>query len=231
MLIRTRDTSHELVAAGVALALAATAWAVSVSGSSVGGHVHTGALFLAAWILMTVAMMFPTTLPMLTTYARLVRSNSKVLLFICGYLAAWTGCGLVALVADSLLHRVTDATGHTSLIGAGVLTLAAMYQFTPLKRHCLSKCRSALNFLMNAWRDGAVGAGLMGMHHGVFCVGCCWALMLVMLALGMSQLPWMLALTLLMFAEKVVRGGELIGRMIAPALFAGAVLMVGGSLA
>lgn len=227
MLIRTRDPSHQLVVVCLVLGLAALAWAASLGGPRVAHHAQ-GELFLTAWLVMTAAMMLPTTLSMIMTYSRLVPSTTRVLLFIGGYVVAWSGFGLVAFGADILLHRLIDTTTYAGVIGGGALVLAAMYQFTPLKRHCLSQCRSALSFLMNAWRDGAVGAWLMGLHHGVFCVGCCWTLMLVMLAMGTSQLAWMLALTLVMFVEKVVRGGELIGRFVAPALLAGAVFMVGG---
>lgn len=244
MLLRTRDTTHQVIVVLVVLALAAVAWTASLSSSVDGGHVHSGApaglsTFLVAWLVMTAAMMLPTTLPMLTTYSQLVRrqrrATSKLLLFVSGYAAAWSGFGVVAFVANLLLQQLADASvflaAHTSLIGCGVLALAAVYQFTPLKRHCLRQCRSALSFLMNAWRDGAVGAWLMGAHHGLFCGGCCWALMLVMFALGTSQLGWMLVLTLVMFIEKVVRGGEMIGRITASGLLAGAVFLVGGSVA
>lgn len=240
MLIRTRDTTQQVVVVVVVLALAAVAWTASLRSSVESGHVHSGALsglstFLAAWLVMTAAMMLPTTLPMLTTYSRLVQRQphaaNKILLFITGYAVAWSGFGVIAFGADQLLHSLVDTNAHTSLMGAGALALAAVYQFTPLKRHCLRQCRSALSFLMNAWREGAVGAWLMGAHHGLFCVGCCWALMLVMFALGTSQLAWMLVLTLVMFIEKVVRGGEMIGRFMASVLLGGAVFLVGGSVA
>ena len=143
-------------------------------------------------------------------------------LFVLGYLTAWVGFGVLAYAADLFVHRAVDASpflaSHTGLIGGGVLVLAGLYQLTPLKRRCLRQCRSAVSFLMAYWRDGWLGAWQMGAHHGIFCVGCCWALMLVMFGLGMVQLAWMLGLAALMFVEKVVRGGERIGQLTTPIL-------------
>jgi predicted metal-binding membrane protein len=176
-------------------------------------------LFLVAWILMTAAMMLPTALPMVLTFARLVQARPdgtrRVTFFVLGYLAAWVGFGAVAYNLDLQIHAAVHLSAflasHTELISGGVLLVAGVYQFAPLKARCLRQCRSALGFLMDSWRDGLSGAWRMGLRHGLFCVGCCWALMLVMFALGMSQLSWMLGLTLLMFVEKVARRGEMIG--------------------
>ncbi len=111
-----------------------------------------------------------------------------------------------------------------------MLITAGVYQLTPLKRVCLRQCRSAFSFLMMYWRDGLSGAWQMGVHHGIFCVGCCWALMLVMFGLGMLQMGWMLSLALLMFVEKVVRGGERIGVLISPVFVAIGLLVCAGVL-
>jgi predicted metal-binding membrane protein len=168
----------------------------------------------------------PTALPMVGTYAHLVRTRPRatrrVLFFVLGYLMARAGFGLIAYAADLLVHRAVRESAflarHTSLLGGGVLVPAGLYQLTPLKRRCLRQCRSALSFLMAHWREGRRGAWQMGAHHGIFCVGCCWALMLVMFGLGMLQLAWMLGLALLMFVEKTVRGGEGIGQLTTPLL-------------
>jgi predicted metal-binding membrane protein len=174
---------------------------------------------------------------MVGTYAHLVgtrqHATHRVLLFVVGYLIAWTGFGLVAYAADLQVHHAVHESAflgsHARLLGGGVLILAGVYQFTPLKQRCLRQCRSAMTFLMNSWREGRRGAWLMGVHHGVFCIGCCWVLMLVMFGLGMAQLAWMLGLTMFMFIEKVVRKGELLGRLAAPVFLAwGALTIING---
>ncbi len=240
MLVRAHDTLQQTLVLGLLLSLVALAWATTVMlpgtplASSL-SHSHGGgleqsaqapamggvALFLMGWTVMTAAMMLPTTLPMVATFARLAQTRpgatSRVLLFVLGYLCAWAGFGVLAYAADLLVHHAVDASpflaSHTSLISGGTLVLAGLYQLTPLKRHCLRQCRSALSFLMAFWREGPLGAWQMGVHHGIFCVGCCWALMLVMFGLGMLQLAWMLGLAVLMFVEKVTRGGERIGQL------------------
>jgi predicted metal-binding membrane protein len=177
------------------------------------------ALFLASWLLMTAAMMLPTTLSMVDTFGRLTFSRpgaqTRIASFVLGYMCAWCGLGLVAyLVFLSLQTGIDQSTwlmAHAGVLTGGTLVLAGLYQFTPFKRRCLRACRSPLGFLMSNWRDGLVGALQMGGRHGVFCIGCCWALMLLMFAVGMAQLGWMLGLALLMFTEKVVRRGDLIG--------------------
>ena len=240
MLVRARGTHQQTLVLGIVLALAALAWAVTfllpgtplasslshAHGAALEQSAHTPSigvlgLFLVGWTVMTAAMMLPTALPMVSTFARLARSRpgaiGRVLLFVLGYLTAWTGFGIAAYTADLVVHHAVDASpflaSHTSLIGGGVLVLAGLYQFTPLKRRCLRQCRSALSFLMAYWREGPQGAWQMGAHHGIFCVGCCWALMLLMFGLGMLQLAWMLGLAWLMFVEKAVRGGERIAQL------------------
>jgi predicted metal-binding membrane protein len=181
-------------------------------------------LFLVAWVVMTAAMMLPTALPMVLTFGRLVQARPdgtrRVTFFVLGYLAAWAGFGAVAYNFDLQIHAAVHLSpflaSHTELISGGVLLLAGVYQFTPLKARCLRLCRSTLGYLMDSWRDGWTGAWRMGLRHGIFCVGCCWALMLVMFALGMAQLGWMLGLTFLMFVEKVAWRGELVGRAAGP---------------
>ena len=256
MLVRARGTLQQTLVLGIILALAVLAWAATLVVpetplASALSHAHGGgldrsaqapalggvALFLVGWTVMTAAMMLPTALPMVATFARVAqtrpRAGRRVLLFVLGYLTAWAGFGVLAYVADLFVHRAVDASpflaSHTSLIGGGTLVLAGLYQLTPLKRRCLRQCRSALSFLMAYWREGPLGAWQMGAHHGMFCVGCCWALMLVMFGLGMLQLAWMLGLALLMFAEKVARGGERIGQLTAPVFVFLGLLAAGGA--
>jgi predicted metal-binding membrane protein len=245
MVVRARGTLQQALVLGIVLALAVLASAATLGlpatplASSL-SHAHGGGieqsaqgpalgvlgLFLVGWTVMTAAMMLPTVLPMVSTFARLAQARpsatGRVLLFVLGYLTAWGGFGILAYAADLFVHHAVDSSpflaSHTSLIGGSALVLAGLYQLTPLKRRCLRQCRSALSFLMAYWREGWRGAWHMGAHHGIFCVGCCWALMLVMFGLGMLQLAWMLGLALLMFVEKTVRGGERIGQLTTPVL-------------
>ena len=233
-----RGARQQACIVGLMLALAALAWLTTLAlpgtpfgvamshgyGSALdegseGSALLSFGLFLVAWVVMTTAMMLPTALPMVLTFARLVQTRPggarRVAFFVMGYLVAWAGFGVVAYNVDlqirAAVHHSQFLAGHTELLSGGVLLLAGVYQFSPLKARCLRQCRSSLGFLMNAWREGWGGAWLMGAHHGIFCIGCCWALMLVMFALGVAQLGWMLGLALLMFVEKVARRGELVG--------------------
>lgn len=180
--------------------------------------VQAMALFLTAWTVMTAAMMLPTALPAIATFSRLAGARpgalTRVGLFVLGYLGAWAAFGLAAYLADRPLHLAADLgwipANGSLLIGGSALLLAGVYQLTPLKQMCLSKCRSPLSFLMNHWRDGRRGALALGLRHGAWCVGCCWALMFLMFALGAASLLWMLALTGVMFAEKVVKTGRFV---------------------
>lgn len=212
--------------AALAFASIGSSWASDVDHHSLLGKSERPVLlsltvFVPGWLVMTAAMMLPSSLPMFTGYARLSQ-GSRLLgtlpltwVFTSGYLVAWTLFGLVAFTADVWLHNAVGALGtlgqQTPRIGATVLLAAGVYQFTPLKTACLSQCRSPLSFLLNNWRKGPRGAFHLGFRHGVFCVGCCWALMLIMLAVGMANLFWMLALALVMFVEKVTRWAGPIG--------------------
>jgi len=241
MIVRAHGRFQQVLVYGMVLSLAALAWGATLilNGSTLAtslNHTAVLTLFLVGWTVMTAAMMLPTALPMVTTYAQLARArpqpNAKVLLFVLGYLVAWIGFGILAYAADLFVHRAVDASpilaSNTNWIGGSVLVLAGLYQVSPLKRRCLQQCRSTLSFLMAHWRDGRQGAWQMGAHHGMFCIGCCWALMLVMFGLGMLQLAWMFGLAALMFVEKTVRGGERIGRLTAPVLVLAGVLVAAG---
>jgi predicted metal-binding membrane protein len=144
-----------------------------------------------------------------------------------GYLAAWFAFGAVAAVLQLGLEQadlVTPVMGElrSEAVGGATLVGAGLFQLTPLKTACLTRCRSPLMFLMTRWRSGRGGAFLMGLDHGLYCLGCCWALMLVMFVAGVMNLLWMAALTVLMALEKIVRRCELLARG------AGAALVVAG---
>jgi predicted metal-binding membrane protein len=169
-------------------------------------------LFVAAWTLMIVAMMLPTSLPLVALFHSLVRSRAQrgrlVAMLIVGYLSAWTLFGLVVHLGDRVIHESVERSawleGNAWGIGAATVLFAGLYQFSPLKYRCLEKCRSPLSFIMGHWRGGRGEreAFRLGVHHGLFCLGCCWSLMLLMFAVGVGNLGWMLALSVVMAVEK-----------------------------
>ena len=156
------------------------------------------------------AMMFPSVAPTVALYSRMARSRAPLapLLFVAGYLVTWAAAGLVAYAGSAGGHAVAggalawDRAGRWA--AGATLVLAAAYELTPLKDVCLGKCRSPLGFLLGAWRPGAAGALRMGAAHGAWCVGCCWALMASLFALGIMSVPWMAFVAGLIAAEKVV---------------------------
>ena len=172
------------------------------------------ALFVM-WSVMMIAMMLPSALPMALTFAavsRKRRADSRayvpLAIFVAGYLVVWSACSALLAAAQWQLHRLallSSSMTSTSAIFAGVLLVAAgVFQFTPLKRACLARCRSPFEFIMTRWREGRAGALRMGLEHGAFCAGCCWALMLLLFALGVMNLLWVAALTALVCIEKML---------------------------
>jgi predicted metal-binding membrane protein len=182
-----------------------------------------GLTFIGGWLVMTIAMMLPTTLPFVQIFRRLTAHRSDrlplVLMLVSGYLLAWTACGAAVFAATSAIHSRADASAwlsaHPQLPAAALLILAGAFQFSPLKYRCLDKCRSPLSFISSRWRGGAEAwqSLRLGVEHGAFCVGCCWALMLLMFVSGTASLIWMLVLGGVMAIEKNVSWGR---RMSAP---------------
>jgi predicted metal-binding membrane protein len=183
-------------------------------------------VFLACWQVMTVAMMLPSSLPMINmmTYAaRKQRQTVKVLsAFLGGYAAVWTAFAVVAFTGDTLIHGAVDRSpwlaAHSYLIGTATFAIAGVVQFTPLTERCLQACRSPLGMFSRHYRAGAAGAWRLGLRHGLFCLGCCWALMLVMFGVGIGSLVWMAALAGVMTIEKAVPGGRRIVPLVGVAL-------------
>jgi predicted metal-binding membrane protein len=173
-------------------------------------------LFLAAWQVMIAAMMLPSSLPLIRLFNRTAASqphaNAVRTSFVGGYVLIWTVFGALAFGGDIALHYLVDhwawLENRTWLIGGSVLILAGGFQFTDLKERCLSECRHPGAFLLNRYRRGAGEAFRIGREHGLFCLGCCWALMLVAFAVGVANLAWMAALTLLMVFEKTGPRGD-----------------------
>ena len=185
-------------------------------------------LHSGAWLLMIVAMMLPTTLPLLNIFVRITlgRGNAGLLLalLMLGYTVAWGGFGLAAHAADSGVHLATGRLGwpttHGWIVGAVILALAGAFQFSALKYRCLERCRTPFGFVNSRWsgRRPTLEAFRIGFDHGLFCIGCCWALMLVMFAVGMGSLGWMLALTAVMAAEKNLPSGRRVAAPVGIAL-------------
>jgi predicted metal-binding membrane protein len=166
--------------------------------------------FLGVWVVMMAAMMFPSVAPTVALYSRMTRQRSplSVPLFVVGYLVTWTGAGLVAFGLASVLDRfwgdvfAWERAGRW--VAGAVLVVAAVYELTPIKDVCLGKCRSPLGFLLGAWRNGRWGAVRMGAKHGAWCVGCCWALMASLFALGVMSVAWMAFVAGLIAVEKTM---------------------------
>lgn len=169
-------------------------------------------LFLGMWLSMMVAMMFPTVAPMVLTHRMVVRQRGEGWLlsaaFLGGYLVVWTAVGVVPLMALIAFAHVA-AGAWTAWIGGGALVLAGLYQFTPWKGTCLRACRSPLAFIVqHDFGKGWPNAILAGISHGAYCLGCCWALMSVLVVVGLMNLTWMAAIAVVFLAEKNWRYGE-----------------------
>jgi predicted metal-binding membrane protein len=207
------------------------AWAAAIVAEATGaaGSVHHDSLleggpglglalllFLPAWQVMIAAMMVPSSLPLVRMYAAATagvpdRSRSMAA-FLGGYALVWSAFGAVAFMGDALIHWSVRSSSWLDanqwLIAPGVLLLAGAFQFTPLKDACLKACRHPASFLQRHYGRGPRAGLALGVRHAVFCVGCCWALMLVMFAAGAANLLWMAALTALMVHEKTSASGD-----------------------
>jgi len=250
----TMETMHareQMMISAALVGITLIAWAyflVPAPGGEMGnamtmsGGSGTGLSMLTAnvmmWSVMMVAMMLPSASPMILMYTRMrqqraVRRGVSVptWVFIAGYLAVWVGFGVIAALMQWLLHQsalLSSAMGKVGpWLGGGLLVTAGVFQFSGLKDACMTRCRSPLSFLMTEWRDGVGGALMMGVRHGAFCTGCCWALMLLMFVGGVMNLLWMAALTVYFLAEKLLPYPAVVGRITGAVLaIAGGVVMV-----
>jgi predicted metal-binding membrane protein len=209
-----------LIAALLGLAIAG--WAYTdrrMAGMDVGPGTDPGVLgfYVVTWVVMMAAMMFPSIAPMVLTYARIQRTNRErgmpvivgaTVVFVAGYLVSWTvaGLGFYGVLAAARTSRL-GALGWEQggrYVAGGVIVAAGLYQFTPLKQACLRKCRDPFMFLLTSWRSGRLGALRMGVQHGIWCVGCCWALMAALFALGIMSIGWMAFIAALIAIEKLL---------------------------
>src|SRR5215210_7969092 len=198
-------------------------------------------LTFVMWAVMMVAMMTPSAAPMILMFAGVNRRRQKqqvpyvpTSVFLLGYLAVWAAFSVLATAAQWGLHAVSLLSpmmvSTSPVLGGILLLIAGIYQWTPLKHACLSKCRSPLGFIMNEWREGRWGAFLMGLKHGSYCTGCCWSLMALLLVAGAMNPLWVAAIAGFVLLEKVTPGGERLGQVAGVLLVGGGVWMVAGVL-
>ena len=220
------------------LGLGALAWLLTrerMLGMDTGPGTDPGSLgfYVVSWVVMMAAMMFPSIAPMVLTFAfvqRRRRDRGAVdrtvssWVFVAGYLLTWTAFGLIAygLYVGVRSFSVPELSWHRGgpYLAGGVLIAAAIYQLTPVKDACLSRCRAPLDFVLTHWHEGPSGALRMGVVHGAWCVGCCWGLMAALFALGVMSLAWMVAIAGLIALEKLLPRKELANRIVATTLVA-----------
>ena len=185
--------------------------------------------YVAAWVVMMAAMMLPAATPMVLLYRTVARRQrtgapppAATGTFVLGYLAVWAAFGGLVYLASVAVAAALAANAALAALApygvALVLIAAGVYQWTPLKEVCLRVCQSPLGFLMTHWRPGPAGALRMGVEHGLYCSGCCWALMAVLVAAGAMGLAWVTLLALVIFAEKLWPRGQWTARLIGGAL-------------
>jgi predicted metal-binding membrane protein len=197
-------------------------------------------LFLM-WAEMMVAMMIPSAMPMILTFARVNRQRRAqerpfvpTGLFVAGYLIVWCGFSLAAALAQWALHGAALLSpamkSNSSILGGALLVCAGLFQWTPWKRACLHHCSSPLSFLLGEWREGQAGALAMGIKHGAHCTGCCWLLMALLFVAGVMNLLWVAAITLLVLVEKMAPQGKWLGSAIGVGCVAWGAWMLAGPL-
>jgi len=191
------------------------------------------ATLVVMWMVMMVAMMIPAAAPMILTFATVHRRRTDegkpgvaTAIFALGYLLVWGVFSIAAAAGQAVLHAQallsTEMAAATPMFAGALLVAAGVFQWTPLKRACLSTCRSPLSFLMSRWREGRAGSLVMGVHHGLYCLGCCWALMGLLFVAGVMNLLWVAGIAIIVLIEKVTPRGDLFARL------AGVVLAAAG---
>jgi predicted metal-binding membrane protein len=226
------------------LILAAASWVILIWQSSMMNSMGMGltmgmgaTLFLAIWVVMMIAMMFPTVAPMILVFARVQRDRHSgrrpsvsTWIFVGAYLLIWTLFGVLAylgaLTASGLVQQVPWIMLNAARIGGSTFMVAGLYQFAPLKRVCLAKCCTPLEFIRGSWRDGYTGAFRLGLEHGIYCLGSNWLLFVLLFPLGIMNIAAMAVLTVLIFAEKMFPRGERIAQGVGQALILYGILVI-----
>lgn len=232
----SRADPREVGLIAALLILAAASWiftSVHMSGMDMGPWTDPGplGLFVITWVVMLAAMMFPSVAPMVVAYSRIHSHRRKTgryappgstAVFVAGYLITWTVFGVAAYslysAAASLFPRLFAWDQGGRYLAAGVIIVAAAYQLTPAKNVALMKCRSPMDFILHRMRNGYGGALRMGVEHGVWCVACCWALMVALFALGVMSVGWMAVVGAFIAGEKMLPWKVLANRLVAVAL-------------
>jgi predicted metal-binding membrane protein len=238
--LRSRERIAILAAIAATTAIA-WAWLVAMAGMPMGalhawsaGH---AAMMFAMWAVMMVGMMLPSATPMTLVYAQVARKAARegsvlppTAVFVAGYLLAWTAFGLAATAAQWALDRAALLSpllvSTSPRLGAALLVAAGLYQLTPWKGACLRHCRAPAHFFARHFRSGALGALRLGLHHGLYCLGCCWALMGLLFVGGVMNLLWVAAIALFVLLEKVMPRGLDGGRLFGGALVALGLLLL-----
>ena len=192
------------------------------------------------WVVMMVAMMTPSAAPVMLLFARMHRGHGEhraprvVFAFSAGYLLVWTVFSAGAALAQWAMHHAAmlspAMTTSSARLSGAILIAAGVYQLAPFKGACLTHCRSPLGFLMSHWREGTAGALRMGIEHGTYCLGCCWALMCVLFVVGVMNLVWVAAMTIFVLVEKIAPAGALVARVAGVAMIASGALVWSASL-
>ncbi|MCH2451926.1 MAG: DUF2182 domain-containing protein [Gemmatimonadetes bacterium] len=186
-------------------------------------------------------MMVPSAYPWIATFLSISKSSNNgslkaswVILFILGYIVVWSGFSVLLLFSNFQLDRIFQRTSLNQIdlyssISPWVLIGVGAYQLTPLKNACLKHCRTPLHYFLAQWKNGPRGALLMGAHHGLFCLGCCWALMLAMFSLGLMSLVWMVLFTLIVSIENLLAQGEVFARLVGAIMMTWGITLILGS--
>ena len=216
---------------GVLLVLAALAWGLLIWQAPMMNNQAMGltmgmsaVLFIAIWAVMMVAMMFPAAAPMILMFGAVYASKRRqeqpyvpTWIFVSAYLLVWVLSGVLAyflaIGVEKLAGQSMWLMENATRISGAILVIAGLYQLSPLKNVCLSKCRTPLQFLLISWHDGYAGAFRMGIEHGTFCLGCCWLLFVILFPLGLMNIAVMALVTALIFAEKALPIGRQISKL------------------
>lgn len=212
--------------------IAALAWTITVESTGTMGISFVA--FLPVWVVMMIAMMFPSVAPMALLWVRSVSSRSRtrdrvagIALFLAGYLCAWTAFGaLVYIMLVGTGKLANNYPGVARWVGVAIFAVAGIYQFTPWKGACLRHCRTPFGSLFHyASYKGLARDLRVGAHHGLYCVGCCWGLMIILVAVGAMNIPVMIVLAGAIFIEKIWRHGEAVSRLVGLSLLVVAALV------